>query len=626
MLRKLTVSGLACLMGGVVLFSSLSCTPTADPLMDLLDTQLSSLKVDTLSRTMSMVVSSERFDKTQFEEKLAASLNRWAKSEEELMNADEWKVDPLAKAIAANYSELPSAGALDGLGFINTDSYFVQQNFWAKKLTERLAESAVMGPFEIYLGNVAVENDNADAKTDEDEEALDLLTQSIVKIHADLSEEDAVTLASTLKVFDWVIRNVHLLADDALVAGADNLDDLKLNASEDLAAAGVPGLGYTRFPAQVMLYSRGDYVERAKLFMTMVDQLGVATVMLVPKSEDGASGDARPWAVGANIGGKLFLFDTKLGLPIPGAESGAIATLEEARTNAEILDSLDLSVNESLKDATKYWVKAAQLKDLSALVYAEPESTSYRFWELESNLVGDTRMKLTVEPTAVIEKMPKLDGIEYGVWDIGYKTHQFRLALRDAIAESTFKDDIRDKISWYYSDEYYINEFVRYRTARSKYFNGLFETIRNDGNLNAIELFYSMIYKDSKIDSLMTDKIFQLRLRVTQGDLPTSVWQNTIRGMQANMKLVRRDSGLFLSQCHFDNGNFRTAANWLTRLEQVADTSRWQPAIDYLRARTLEAQRDYDSAVEIYNKQESEQFHGDLIRVRLLNELKSNAS
>ena len=176
-------------------------------------------------------------------------------------------------------------------------------------------------------------------------------------------------------------------------------------------------------------------------------------------------------------------------------------------------------------------------------------------------------------------------------------------------------------MTWYFADEMYINEFVRYRTARSKYFAGIYETIRNDGNLNAIELFFSMIYKDSKIQSLASDRVFQIQLQITRGTQSASDFEKVISGVQRNMGLVRRDSGFFLAQCHFDLGNYSTATNWLTRLEEIEDTQRWQASINYLRGRSLEAQRDYDSALAAFNNQESEQFHGDLIRGRLLKKI-----
>ena len=587
-----------------------SCSAPDDPLLDVIDSQLSNVRIDNLTRTMNFVSSPVRFEKTQFEERLAAALNRWGKAESELMKPEQWKLDELAKQLNDQYSDLPVIAEFEGLGFLNTDSYNLQQNFWCKEIASRKSIDREMGPFEIYrvaseMGEVA----------DMDDEDVDPLSLALQKIHDGMSVQDSEDLSYALKMFDFVVRNIYLLPEDA--AAGDDTDAMRLNDADSLPAAGVPGLGYSRFPAQTLLFSRGDYVERAKLFMLLLNQLEIDSVML----ETEINGTPKPWAVGVNIGGKLYMFDTKLGLPIPVGQSLQIATFSQLKSQPELLDELDLSVKESLKDETKYWVKGDQLKETKALVYFTPESTSYRYFELESKLIGETRMNLVVNPTKIIAGMPKIDGLTYGAWDIGFKTHQFRRAVRDAIAEASHNDRIRDKLRWYYNDEFYVNEFVRYRTARSKYFSGIYETIRNDGNLNAIELFFSMIYKDSKIQSLEYDPIFQTQLLLTQGQQSVSDFQNVIKGVQSNMRLVRRDSGYFLSHCHFDLGNFSTATNWLTRLEEIENTQRWQSAINYLRGRSLEAQRDYDSAIDVYNKQDSEQFHGDLVRVRLLKKI-----
>lgn len=609
--RSSLTNGLLSLCGLCVLVSTISCSSNEDPLLDFLDTQLSSVKIDNLSRTMNFVVSPERFKKVQFEEKLAASLNRWGESEADLMSPDDWSFDAMAEKLLESSEDVAAITNQKDLGFSNTDSYFLQQNFWAKKLAERLVANRDLGPFEV----IRVTSNVDEAMVDKDDDPLRIALQ---KLHDGLSDEASLELANTLKLFDWSVRNIMLLPNNSIIGDEGDPEDFRLNDASEPSAAGIPGLGYTRFPGQTMLLSRGDYVERAKVFMTMLNQLGIESVMLAYMDDEGNS---VPWAVGVNCGQRLYIFDTKLGLPIPGKTFGQIATLSELKSDPELLNSLDLSVNESLKDQTKYWVKEDQLKQLKGLIFCPPETLTYRSWELENRLVGDARMKLYMEPSKIAAGMPKVDGLEYEIWDIDFKTHQFRRALRDAIAEASFKDATRDKIGWYYSDEFYVNEFVRYRTARSKYFHGLFETIRNDGNLNAIELFYNMIYKDAKIDSLASDTMFQRSLGIDQGTMSSSEFSRMISGIQTNMRLVRRDAGYFLSQCHFDNGNFSTAANWLTRLETIEDTARWQQAINYLRARSLESQRDYQSAIKIYDKQDAEHYHGDLIRVRQLKEL-----
>ncbi len=607
--HKLPKQCCAVLLSAAILVTGISCK-SEDPLLSLLDTQLSNIKIDNLSRTMNLVVSPERYEKAQFEEKLAASLNRWGEAEAELFQGSDWKVDEAAAETLKTYQDLPAVAELEGMSFANTDSYYLQQNYWSKKLAQRLVATRDMSPFQVIQQSTDVDVASLDEDTDP-------LAVAIAKIHSGMSSDVAENLAKSLRVFDWVVRNIMLLPEDGPLNEENTAADFRLNDAQTTAAAGIPGLGYTRFPTQTMLTSRGDYVDRAKLFIMMLNQLDIDSVMLAVKSED----DSRPWAVGVHLGEQLYLFDTKLGLPIPGKSPGTFASFNDVAKNSNLLKDLDLSIEESLKDETKYWVQPEQLKSVQGMVYCPPESLSYRFWELENRLVGDAQMRLTVNASALINRLPQIEGIEYRVWDIDFRTHQFRRALRDAIAESSFKDAVRDKIRWYLIDELYIDEFVRYRTARSKYFHGLFATIRNDGNLNAIELFFNMMYKDSKIDSLATDDFFQRAYALERGNMAATDFDNLIKGVQANMRLVRRDSGYFLSQCHFDNGNFSTSANWLTRIETIEDTDRWQQAINYLRARSLEAQRDYAAAVELYEKQESEHFHGDLIRVRQLKRL-----
>ena len=605
---------LTALFAAIVLASSLSCSPPADPMLDMLDTQLANLKVDSLSRTMQFVESPVRFQKQEFEEKLAASLNRWSKAESKLMTPDAWKQDSAADELVSRFGSIQGVKKLSELSFVNTDSYWLQQCFWFDRLAKRLVANTDASPFELHRLASGLEfQRSANELSDEEEGQTDSLTAILKSLHVGIDDEQAKQLADATKLFDWIVRNIHLLKDTEFGEAAD-AEAMRLNDAEDLAAAGVPGLGYTRFPWVTMLTSRGDYVDRAKIFMMMAEQQGINCVMLVPKDSD-------PWAVGIQVGNSLYLFDTKLGLPIPGTKPGSIATLSQIKKQTDLLTTLDLTVDESLKDDTKYWVKPEQLDELQGLVLASPESLSYRFWELERKLVGESQLNLVTEASTLIEQFPSIEGVTYGLWDIEFRTHQFRRALRDAIAQASFNDSLRDKIRWYFLNELYINEFVRYRTARSKYFVGLFDTIRNDGNLNAIELFYKMIYKDSKIKSLASDKIFQMQLALAQGATSATDFEATINGVQANMRLVRRDSGFFLSQCHFDNGNFGTAENWLTRLEEIDDAQRWQPAINYLRARSLEAQRNYAAAIETYGDQDSQQFHGNLIRARLLKEL-----
>jgi Flp pilus assembly protein TadD len=98
-------------------------------------------------------------------------------------------------------------------------------------------------------------------------------------------------------------------------------------------------------------------------------------------------------------------------------------------------------------------------------------------------------------------------------------------------------------------------------------------------------------------------------------------FQSRLRDVQQQMRLVRRDAGVFLSQSHFDNGNASAAANWLARMRDRDDTERWMPTIEYVLGRSVEARREYGEAIKLYQQAAEAQSHGNLIRARLLGDL-----
>ena len=126
-----------------------------------------------------------------------------------------------------------------------------------------------------------------------------------------------------------------------------------------------------------------------------------------------------------------------------------------------------------------------------------------------------------------------------------------------------------------------------------------------------------LLYSDDEIDSLATDDNTMAMVGLSKEENPL-VFESKLKSIQGQMKLVRRDVGLFLSQCLFDNGNPGTSANWLDGIVRKADVGRWRSGIQYLLGRSYESRREYDLAIEQYLHEESNQMHGNLIRTRLL--------
>ena len=460
-MAKITWWGLPILLFAAAV-SLTGCGNTTDQTLATIDTSVLSAKTDDLARTMDFVFADRQFDQKDLEEKVSLGLNRWANySADQAESADVDRSEKVNKWIEQN-EDMALFNRNDELVFLNTDAYFLQEAFWISKISKRVVASSTSTFFELY--RLSADNFSIDV------EEKDGLTAVVGKVHPQLDKKQIAALTKSIKLSDWVVRNIYLLEE--LSPTEDEIEQQRLNSEETPWAAGVRGTGYQRHPWQTLLYGRGDYVDRAKVLLMLLREADLDAAML-------CVGDAElpvPWAVGVAIAGDYYLFDTKLGLPIPGESPGSVATLKAARENADLLSSLDLTIEESLEDDSKYWVDQEQVKSLLAMTYVVPESISKRMAALEPNQVGDERLNLASYPEEEIGRLPKIEGVDNLLWDISLQTHRFRKAVNEAIPKSASDDDLSDRLRWYSSEEMYVDQFHIYRTNRVRFFKGMFET------------------------------------------------------------------------------------------------------------------------------------------------------
>ncbi len=155
------------------------------------------------------------------------------------------------------------------------------------------------------------------------------------------------------RLFDWTVRNIQLQAD--------------WSGSEEKRIR--------HRPFETLLHGRGTAQERAWLFVLLARQQGLNVVFLGLADKKG--GNVRPWLPALVANDQLYLFDTRLGLPIPGAKPGSVATLSEVAEDDSLLRKLDLDAKHP------YPVKAADLKHVVAYVEAAPPALS-RAWPWSS--------------------------------------------------------------------------------------------------------------------------------------------------------------------------------------------------------------------------------------------------
>jgi len=611
---------------------SLGCTRD-ETFVDYVPTDIAKSKVDDLARSIDFVKSEVRFEQAEFISGVTNGLNRWASYSKDKLIDSSWAADATVQPLVEQYAELPVSQRLGELNFLNTDSYYLQQSYWISLVSDRMAASQRYQPFELYR----LAADNMDAS--KSDKPVDEIFKQLNGID---NADDAQHLAESAKVFDWICRNINLESDAPI--DESEIEDLALDPDKEGAAAGVPGLGYQRYPWQTMLYGRGDYVERAKLMMLMLRHLQIDSVMLA------AGETAKPWAVAVNIGGDYFLFDTKLGLPIPGEKLGSIATLAMVQKKPKLLTSLDLTTDESLADNTKYWIRPDDLNSLIALLYASPDAASKRMKALQGDLdvelrkltslasnksdtsenesslqSNNNRMLISCGLDQTKERLTKVDGVTFEPWDIAFKTHQYRGVIRTAIERGSSEDEA--KLGWFYRTEAYVNGFRPYRTARGRFFKAKFQVVEDKRSLNALQGWKNQMFSDDDIGNLSTDADMQRIHGIRQENQNSQAFANTLASVQSQMRLIRIDAKLFMAQSLFDNANEGGIRGWLEDLkanssdDPVDDNGRWNDAVNYLLSRSFESQKLYDEAIEIYQQEGLNQSHGNILRSRLLKQL-----
>ena len=149
-------------------------------------------------------------------------------------------------------------------------------------------------------------------------------------------ELDDVKLATAL--FDWTIRNIQL---------DPNPSPTTKNTAPPLA----------HLPGEVLLYGHGTAVERTWVFVLLARQQGLDAVLLA--KSDSAEDQSRPLAAALLVKDELYLFDTRLGVPI--GPDGQPSTLNKLAADDGLLRDLDLD------DKHPYWLMAADLSSVVAL-------------------------------------------------------------------------------------------------------------------------------------------------------------------------------------------------------------------------------------------------------------------
>ena len=178
--------------------------------------------------------------------------------------------------------------------------------------------------------------------------------------------------ARVRRVFRWIVEQIQLVPPGALAA---------------------PRLGQAEArPYDVLMRGMatedgGSWAERGWLFLVLCRQLGVDACLLT-YTPPGAK-DPVVWTCAALIDGKLCLFDTRLGLEIPGPGGVGVATLDDALADPGVLARLDLPGQSSYRTGRDSLL--ASPSKIGVLIDSSPHYRSPRMELLQEDLAGRNR-------------------------------------------------------------------------------------------------------------------------------------------------------------------------------------------------------------------------------------------
>ncbi len=367
-------------------------------------------------------------------------------------------------------------------------------------------------------------------------------------------------------LFDWTIRNIQL----------DGPDEEAI----------------VHHPWQALMYGHGTAEDRAWVFAELCRHQQLDVVMLAVED----NGKPQWWLPALLSEGQLYLFDTRLGLPIPGDSAGEIATLDEVLANPETLDRLSIEGKESYPFSSEAF-QGEDSPEITAWLVGSHLQLSQRAAVLQQELEGEDFVTLTADLETQSDTLDDIEAIDqvqlwaYPLQSLMEEQGMSRLARLKA-AQRFLIFAQRPKL-W---------------EARVLHFQGTKDIPlgeRNDPLAQADR-------GHRRATGLYQDRGIRPSDRILEKLDPTK---------QAIYRISKQDASYWLGLLKADEGNPSVARHWLEEQTLKANPDgRWSTGARYNLARVYEELGELQKAIELLEADKSPQRLGNLLRAQQLKE------
>ncbi len=381
-------------------------------------------------------------------------------------------------------------------------------------------------------------------------------------------------LAVAQRLFDWSVRNIQL--EDA----------------EQMQSRANP-----HRPHETVLFGRGTAIERAWVFILLARQQGLDVVMLGLADAEGKN--VRPWLPALLKGGELYLFDTRLGLAIPGPGGQGVATLAQVLADDSLLKRMDLD------DENRYGVTAGDLTHVVAYIEASPVNLSRRMALVESRLTGKHKLALTSPASALAERLKQAPQVaEVRLWPVPFEVWLRQTKAGEGAAEAAARE------------MFMFEALPSLLTGRVLSFKGEY-----DGDEGAKKKLLDARPPDSAIDDYRLPPKIVARFKRKEDVSKAEAQQVVI------LKQGKQSATFWLGVILFDEKDYSGAIDFFAKRSLEANPrGLFAPAARYNLARTYEATGEVQKAIELYaSDKSSPQSYGNRLRARWLADRQATA-